>query len=194
MLWTLGGSLLHSGVVIKDKEYAYGGHDQPGVSGVYWTSPQSELPGATYRCKLVQGLSSHSDAEIQDTINELTSKPTPTWLNRAARIGLAFPCVVPKEWLSPPNYDTADGELIDEGEEDEHAAMLPSGREGRPIEITRDRWNVHEIGPTDSTGSISRWQAIPARDHTPPPRVVPIKDTSGRELPVSERAPMPKKL
>ncbi|KAK5014787.1 hypothetical protein LTR39_002965 [Cryomyces antarcticus] len=160
MLWTLGGSLLHSGVVIKDKEYAYGGHDQPGVSGVYWTSPQSELPGATYRCKLVQGLSSHSDAEIQDTINEaarkfqgttyniltnncnhftsylceqLTSKPTPTWLNRAARIGLAFPCVVPKAWLSPPNYDTADGELIDEGEEDEHAAMLPSGREGRPI-------------------------------------------------------------
>lgn len=37
VLWAVGSSLLHSGVVINDKEYAYGGHDQPGLSGVYWT-------------------------------------------------------------------------------------------------------------------------------------------------------------
>lgn len=37
ILWTIGSSLLHSGVVINNREYAYGGHDQPGVSGVYWT-------------------------------------------------------------------------------------------------------------------------------------------------------------
>merc|ERR1712000_454913 len=31
VLWTVGASLLHSGVVINGKEYAFGGHDHPGV-------------------------------------------------------------------------------------------------------------------------------------------------------------------
>ena len=37
VLWAIGSSLLHSGVVIGDKEYAYGGHDQPRMTGVYFT-------------------------------------------------------------------------------------------------------------------------------------------------------------
>lgn len=40
ILWTIGASLLHSGVVINGKEYAFGGHDKRGMTGVYWTKPR----------------------------------------------------------------------------------------------------------------------------------------------------------
>lgn len=42
----------------------------------------------------------------------LTGRPGPGWLNRAASIGLAFPCIVPRQWIEPPDYDLADGELL----------------------------------------------------------------------------------
>lgn len=96
-------------------------------------------------------------------------------MNRAASIGLALPCVVPKEWIAPPDHETADGELVDEEDDhndDERAAMLPRDQRSRD--------------------KISN-QRITSRNSTPPPRLVSVKDTSGREMPVSERAPMPKR-
>jgi endonuclease III-like uncharacterized protein len=32
--------------------------------------------------------------------------------------------VVPREWIAPPDHDTADGELLEEDEEDESVSML----------------------------------------------------------------------
>lgn len=45
LLWTLGTSLLHTGVVIRDREYAYGGHPRANLTGVYHTPPRTEPPG-----------------------------------------------------------------------------------------------------------------------------------------------------
>merc|ERR1712000_428326 len=157
VLWTVGASLLHSGVVINGKEYAFGGHDHPGVTGVYWTKPKTEPPGGIFKCELLHGFTLASDEEIEAAIrtaseefqgtsynlltkncnhftshlvNKLTGTPGPGWLNRAASIAVAFPCVVPREWIDPPEYDTADGELVrnsgqqgdDRWESDEEAA------------------------------------------------------------------------
>ena len=97
---------------------------------------------------------------------KLTNRSAPTWLNRAAGIGVALPCVVPKEWISPPDADTVDGELLEEdAEENEHSSMLAS-------EQRRRERSSREEG-------------------TPPPRLVAVKDTSGRAMPVAERAPVP---
>src|SRR5690242_21132261 len=60
---------------------------------------------------------------------KLTGRPAPAWVNRAASIGVALPCVVPREWIAPPDYDTADGELLDEDFEDEGSSMLRHDRE-----------------------------------------------------------------
>ena len=58
---------------------------------------------------------------------ELTGRPAPAWLNRAASIGIALPCVVPRELLAPPDAETADGELVEDDEANERTAMLRTG-------------------------------------------------------------------
>ena len=151
-LWLLGSSLLHTGVVVKSlgHEYAFGGHDRPGISGVYWTKPRTEPPGGTWRCELLHGITFSSKEEIESIVRDasqtflgpsynlltnncnhftnflcekLTGQAAVSWLNRAASIGIALPCVVPREWIAPPDHDTADGELV-EDEEDERTSML----------------------------------------------------------------------
>ncbi|KHN98626.1 UPF0326 protein hag1 [Metarhizium album ARSEF 1941] len=144
VLWTVGASLLHSGVVVNGKEYAYGGHDKRDVTGVYWTKPKTEPPGGTFRCEILQGFTLATQDEIDVALRaasdeflgtsynlltkncnhftsylcqKLTGNSGPAWLNRAANIGVALPCVVPREWIEPPEYETADGELLDDDEE-----------------------------------------------------------------------------
>ncbi|KAL2270172.1 hypothetical protein VTJ83DRAFT_2356 [Remersonia thermophila] len=141
VLWHLGTGLLHSGVVINNREYAYGGHDQPELTGVYWTLPRVEPPGGTFRCEILHGFTLAAPEEIDAILLEasdafrgtgynlltrncnhftsylcekLTGKPAPAFLNRAASIGVALPCVVPKQWVEPPDFETAEGELVED--------------------------------------------------------------------------------
>ncbi|KAM3418294.1 hypothetical protein BST61_g4294 [Cercospora zeina] len=184
LLWTVGGSLLHSGVVIDDREYAYGGHNKRNITGVYYTRPKYEPPGGTHRLSILQGFTCHAPHEVERIIKEvsddflgpsynllthncnhftsalvtaLTGKAAPAWLNRAASIGLALPCMVPREWISPPDVETADGALLENHEEvyeedaietahykddddddaDERASMLATERHARLREEQR---------------------------------------------------------
>lgn len=36
---------------------------------------------------------------------KLTNKGAPGWINRAAKLGTMFPCVIPDEWIEPPEYE-----------------------------------------------------------------------------------------
>ena len=211
MLWFCGSSLLHTGVVIKslDREYAFGGHDRPGMSGVYWTKPRTEPPGGTFRCELLQGFTFRTRDEIEAIIKEvskeflgqsynlltnncnnftnhlcekLTRKSAPGWLNRAASIGVALPCVVPRDWIAPPDHDTADGELLEENEEDERTLMLREeyhrsrSFRGSRTESEDDGWASDR--DRRNVGTRKGKQVV--------------RDTAGRGMPPSERAPRPK--
>lgn len=189
-----------------DREYAFGGHDRQSMSGVYWTRPGQEPPGGSFRCELLQGFSFRSDREIEFVIKEvaqkfqgtsynllscncnhftsylceqLTGKAPPSWLNRAASIGVALPCVVPRDWISPPDHDTADGELLEEDEDDERSSMLryeartfhgnfmDSGADDRSSDRDRRR------GPSGSSSIKDNDDIkLPANERAPPPRVV----------------------
>lgn len=154
ILWTLGSSLLHSGVVINGKEYAYGGHNRRGVTGVYWTRPQTDPPGGTFKMEILHGFTIAPQVEIDRIIRQsseefqgiaynlltqncnhftsylcqkLTGRPGPPWLNRAASIGVALPCVVPKNWIEPPDWCSASGGLFEDEEVNECSAMLHRG-------------------------------------------------------------------
>lgn len=76
VLWTIGSALLHSGVVIGDREYAYGGHDQRGLSGVYWTRPGQEPPGGTFRQTTLHGFSFRPEDELSTIIQEVDTHIT----------------------------------------------------------------------------------------------------------------------
>lgn len=188
VLWTVGAALLHSGVVINGKEYAYGGHDHPNLTGVYWTKPKTEPPGGRFKCEILHGFTLANDEEIEAAIRsasdefqgrsynlltkncnhftshlcqKLTGTAAPGWLNRAAAIGVAMPCVVPREWVEPPEYDTADGALLDDYESsDQQAGHRQSGESLRQ----------------ESHGDGGGGRRV-------------SKDTSGRTLPPAERAP-----
>ncbi|KAF4506248.1 hypothetical protein G6O67_006351 [Ophiocordyceps sinensis] len=190
VLWTFGASLLHSGVVINGREYAYGGHDRRRVTGVYWTKPKTEPPGGTFRCEILHGFTLATQEEIDATLrnasddflgtsynlltkncnhftsylcHKLTGTPGPGWLNRAASIGVALPCVVPRDWIEPPEYDTADGELLDEVDDPthEHSRML---RQSRPHLLVQDasgedtEWDSEEERPR---GAAARAKRLP---------------------------------
>ncbi|KAF2791782.1 DUF862-domain-containing protein [Melanomma pulvis-pyrius CBS 109.77] len=226
VLWAIGSSLLHSGVVINDKEYAYGGHDQPGLSGVYWTKPGQEPPGGTFRLAVLHGFSFRPEEELKAIIQEaseqfqgtsynlltkncnhftsylcekLTSRPAPSWLNRAASIGVALPCVVPREWIAPPDHDTADGELLDEDFEDERSSMLRSDQRWRhrASEDEAQVWDNEMDRVSGSSGGGDQRGAgghprYSSSNHAP--RLVALKDSGGREVPPSERAPLPRRI
>lgn len=70
ILWAIGSSLLHSGVVIGDKEYAYGGHDRRDLTGVYWTKPGLEPPGGTFKQAILHGFSFRPAEELDAIIQE----------------------------------------------------------------------------------------------------------------------------
>lgn len=205
MLWTVGASLLHSGVVINGKEYAYGGHDRRGVTGVYFTKPKSEPPGGTFKCEILHGFTLATEDEISATLQKaseeflgtsynlltkncnhftsylcqkLTGQPGPGWLNRAASIGVALPCVVPRDWIEPPEYDTADGELLDEEEDTNERSRMLS--QPAPHLLT---------GSDDGSDDIAWDSQEERRQGSNGKGKQPVRDTAGRSLPAAERAP-----
>jgi hypothetical protein len=280
-LWTIGAGLLHSGVVVGDREYAFGGHHRPGVTGVYWTSPHLEPPGGTFRAAVLRGHTSRTEKETESIIKDvsdrflgtsynlltfncnhftsalckaLLGRSAPAWLNRAARAGRAFPCLVPRDWIAAPEFETAGGELLDEedeeeedGEENDDYVESRFGRGGDDAGVIRGEWSKgrrrmaqsasdlegdehdpprpdhlvirHEPrsatdietnidtttattpSPADGKGAYSLaggkrivFTTTTAEEALPPARIVRSKDTSGRDLPAAERAPVPKKF
>jgi len=207
--------------VVRNKEYAYGGHDRRGLTGVYYTKPRLEPPGGTFRLEILQGFTVRSDAEIDEIIREasdrfqgtsynlltnncnhftsylcqrLTGRPAPRWLNRAASIGVALPCVVPREWIAPPDYDTVDGELVDEIEDDERTRMLRKEqwrRCSRVSEEEQESWDseMDRIGSSSSSSSRAERRSYAYEEG---PRIVSLRDSDGRGIPASERAPLPR--
>lgn len=209
----MGTSLLHSGVVINGKEYAYGGHDRPGLTGVYWTKPKTEPPGGTFKTEILHGFTFATQQEIEAILDnvsheflgttynlltkncnhftaelckQLTGQPSPGWLNRAASIGVALPCVVPKEWIDPPEFDTAEGELLDDDEEDdshEGSRMLKQSPPRLLAQQQIDEEDEEEESDWDSDEERQRGGSGKGKQAA--------RDEEGRTLPVAERAPEP---
>ncbi|KAG0134113.1 hypothetical protein HOY82DRAFT_240708 [Tuber indicum] len=216
IVWTLGVALLHSGVVINDREYAFGGHDRRGFTGVYWTKPKTEPPGGTFRSEILHGFTYASDQEIEQIIREasseflgptynlltrncnhftshlcvaLTGRAAPAFLNRAASIGVALPCVVPAGWIEPPECEVAD----DWTDHDENARLTRNA--GGASSASRRR-SGDEAWESSNEGDCASDDGEAERQLRKRERIkrmkgresVELRDTDGREVPAAGRA------
>lgn len=181
------------------------------MTGVYWTKPKTEPPGGTFKTEILHGFTFASQPEIEAILDEvsqefqgrsynlltrncnhfsselcrrLTGQPGPGWLNRAASIGVALPCVVPRDWIAPPEYDTADGQLLEDDEGDdahEGSRMLKQSPQRFHSDPGQDR-------PNENDG----WDSEEERRHGGSGKgKKAVRDEDGRQLPAAERAPQP---
>lgn len=90
--------------MIKDREYAYGGHDRKGLSGVYWTRPKLEPPGGTFKTAILHGFTFCTEQEINDIVNEvIIFTPTHTTQGFPADVTTQGIPKIPGNLLQPPH-------------------------------------------------------------------------------------------
>jgi hypothetical protein len=53
----------------------------------------------------------------EEFVLRLNNKAIPTWINRAAKLGNMFPCVVPWDWIQPPEFEEEADEQLHEQDE-----------------------------------------------------------------------------
>ncbi|CAA6673755.1 unnamed protein product [Spirodela intermedia] len=120
-LYWLGLGVFHSGIEVHGKEYGFGAHELP-TSGVFEVEPR-RCPGFIYRRSLWLGSTDMSHEEFRsflenfsgkyhgdsyhlvakncnhftdDVCMHLTGRPIPGWVNRLARLGSFFNCLLPE--------------------------------------------------------------------------------------------------
>ncbi|KAE9600076.1 hypothetical protein Lal_00045350 [Lupinus albus] len=133
-----GLGIYHSGVQVHGVEYAFGAHDYP-TSGVFEVKPR-QCPGFKFRKSILIGTTSLDAVQVRefmeceaesyngdtyhlivkncnhfckDICYKLTGKSIPTWVNRLAKLGSIFNCVLPKALKvsgvrHDPNYQPHD--------------------------------------------------------------------------------------
>lgn len=130
--------------------------------------------------------------------HRLTSQPAPRWLNRAATIGLVMPCMVPREWITPPEGDNEDGELVNneasEGDEEDTAMLVHGSRTVKSSKNAKgdtDEFDDSSASTraSEETGLGSYGDQRSLQEATR--RSSKSRDASGWPIPKSERAPLP---
>jgi hypothetical protein len=97
--------------------------------------------------------------------------------------------MVPREWISPPEFESQDGELVNEDEDDERTAMLRRQNSNMRAKVNEDeqlRWEEEMDRVSVRAGSSKNSSKC-----VEAPRPITLKNTSGRQMPPSERAPLP---
>ncbi|XP_049390343.1 deSI-like protein At4g17486 isoform X1 [Solanum stenotomum] len=116
-----GFGIFHSGVEVHGVEYAFGAHDYP-TSGVFEVEPR-QCPGFKFRKSIFVGTTKLDPNQVREFIehqaaayngdsyhlivkncnhfckdicHKLTGKKIPKWVNRLAKLGSAFNCMLPE--------------------------------------------------------------------------------------------------
>lgn len=113
---------------------------------------------------------------------KLTGKPAPRYINRAAGIGVTIPCIVPAEWVEPPECE----EPIDHFDEEARLVAQrasPNGTYRTTTDEEADESSGDEWGDKNKAENRTNGGAVRRQGNT-------LKDPQGRSIPTTERAPV----
>ncbi|KAG9148082.1 hypothetical protein Leryth_003654 [Lithospermum erythrorhizon] len=134
-----GLGIFHSGVEVHGVEYGFGAHDYP-TSGVFEVEPR-QCPGFKFRRSIFIGTTCLDPIQVRefmehqaasyngdtyhlivkncnhfckDICYKLTGKKIPKWVNRLAKLGSTFNCMLPEALkisvVQDPDFQEKDGE------------------------------------------------------------------------------------
>lgn len=112
-------------------------------------------------------------------------------------MGVALPCVVPKEWVAPPDYEDAGGELLNDEEEEERredherTRMLRRTGEGDGERRVIRHEQAGFVDEEDIFADNGAWDSEEERRLGGSGKgKKAVRDSSGRVVPTAERAPI----
>nr|GEU61709.1 hypothetical protein [Tanacetum cinerariifolium] len=89
-----GFGIFHSGVEVHGVEYAFGAHDYP-TSGVFEVREFMEHHAGSYNGDTYHLIVKNCNHFCNDICQKLTGNTIPKWVNRMAKLGSVFNCVLP---------------------------------------------------------------------------------------------------
>ncbi|GAA5797346.1 hypothetical protein HPULCUR_002729 [Helicostylum pulchrum] len=169
--YALGIGVFHSGVEICGKEYCFGGHEVPNLTGVFVVEPKIGIPELTlntigltlsdeFMGPSYNLLSRNCNHFTEGFVERLNSKTVPFWINRAAKLGNMFPCVVPWEWIQPPELSQDDDD--DDDNDDDNSMRGQHTRRSSTISLLSNPKNARSTS-YNSTNEGSQERLIPAQ-------------------------------
>lgn len=109
-----------------------------------------EFTGTSYNL-----LSRNCNHFTEEFVKRLNNKTIPYWINRAAKLGNMFPCVVPWEWIQPP-------ELAQEAEEEnDDDDSMPSSRRSSTVSLLSNSKNVRSLSYNSTNEGQERLMNYP---------------------------------
>ncbi|KAG1353597.1 hypothetical protein G6F62_002411 [Rhizopus arrhizus] len=142
--YVVGIGVYHTGIEIGMREYCFAGHDYENATGVFVIQPKFTPNDLIFKRSIHMGYTKLSQEEIDKVIKEisneyigpsyslltrncnhfsedlckrLTGRSIPGWINRAAKLGTIFPCVIPTIWVDPPETTIGNSVTLSKVEE-----------------------------------------------------------------------------
>lgn len=121
-----------------------------------------EFTGPSYNL-----LSRNCNHFTEEFVARLNNKTIPLWINKAAKLGNMFPCVVPWEWIQPPELSQDhDDDEEEEEEVDGDSTMGQHSRRSSTVSLLSSNKNARSASYNSTNeGSqerlvISKFQGI----------------------------------
>lgn len=106
-------------------------------------------------------LSRNCNHFTEEFVERLNGKTVPFWINRAAKLGNMFPCVVPWEWIQPPEL-SQDDDNDNNDDDDDNSMRGQHTRRSSTISLLSNSKNARSTS-YNSTNEGSQERLIPAQ-------------------------------
>lgn len=101
----------------------------------------------------------------EEFVKCLNDKNIPTWINRAARLGNMFPCVVPWEWIQPPELAEEEEEQAEEEAENNEEDQNSHGRRSSTISLLSNSRNTRSSYNSTLEGRSTSQERLLGNNH-----------------------------